>query len=361
MVNNKKIKLLLFAKYGTKGASSRYRSYQYIPYLENQGIQIDINVLFTNKDLNRLYKKGSYGILILIKAFLKRLSKLLFVFKYDLIIIEYELFPYFPPIFEIFLKKSGKKYIVDFDDAIFHNYDMSPNIIVRSLLKKKIIKVIKNATAITAGNQYLYNYASNWNKNINIIPTVVDLSKYIHIEADKNPDFFVIGWIGSPSSSKYLLNLAGVFQKLEKDKFRLKFIGFDQRLKKQFKGIEVEWIEWSEHSEVKEIKSFDVGIMPLEKSPWEMGKCGFKLIQYMACGIPVIASPVGVNNEIVMHGKNGFLAETADDWYNSFLNLYKDKELCAQMGVEGIKTVSEKYSLEKTYPGYLDIITSLTK
>lgn len=361
MVISKKIKILFFAKYGTKGASSRYRIFQYIPYIVNSGFHVDINILFTNADLNRLYKKGSYGLLTLVKAFIRRFTKLLFIFRYDLIIIEYELFPYFPPIFEFMFKISGKKYIVDYDDAIFHNYDLNRKYFIRLLLKNKISRVIKNASAVIAGNPYLFAYASERNDNVRIIPTVVDYSKYISIRPDKKQDKFIIGWIGSPTSGEYLLTLRGVFRKLDKEIFSFKLIGFDENLKRYFKDISPELVVWNEETEIKEIKSFNVGIMPLQNNPWSLGKCGLKLIQYMACGIPVIASPVGINNDIVIHGKNGFLAATENDWYNCILKLYNDRELCEQMGKEGIKIVKEKYSLEKTYPKYIDIITSITK
>lgn len=361
MVIIKKVRILFFTKYGTLGASSKYRSYQYIPYIENNKINVEISELFTNADLERLYNKGSYGFISLVKAFFRRIYSLLFIAKYDLIIIEYELFPYFPPIFEFVLKVLGKKYIVDYDDAIFHNYDLNPNFFIRFFVKNKIGKVIKNASAVITGNQYLFDYASMWNNNVRIIPTVLDVTKYDSSLSYKEHDDFVIGWIGSPSTSKYLLNMRDVFQLLNTNGylFRLKFIGADKSLKKNFTDLDAEWIEWNENTEVKEIKSFSVGIMPLEITPWTKGKCGFKLIQYMACEIPVIATPVGINKEIVIHGKNGFLAETVYEWYDSILKLMENKELRKIMGVKGKKIINEKYSLEKTSSVYLDVITSI--
>lgn len=116
----------------------------------------------------------------------------------------------------------------------------------------------------------------------------------------------------------------------------------------QMPGVNVEAVQWSNESEVAKICKFDVGIMPLPDEPWTRGKCGFKLIQYMACGLPVVASPVGVNADIVSDGVNGYLADTTDQWVNRLSRLASDHSLREGMGQEGRKLVEEQYCLQAT-------------
>ena len=354
------MKILFFTKYGTSGASSRYRTFQYLPFLRKHGIDLDINELFSNSDLARLYIKGTYGFLRLVKSFIRRLFVFPLLKKYDLIIIEYELFPYLPSFFEYLLKLCKKKYILDYDDAIFHNYDMNPNLIIRLLLRNKIRNVIKNSAAVITGNTYLFEYASRCNNNVKLIPTVINYNNYLNITLNEQKNDFIIGWVGSPTSSKYLIPLIDVFLRLDPKLFKLKFIGVDENVKPLFKDLPVEWVKWSKDSEIEEIKTFSVGIMPLEDSPWTRGKCGFKLIQYMACGIPVIASPVGANKEIVIHGVNGFLAESKEEWHAYFLKLFNEKELREKLGKKGLNLVKNKYSLKKTSIEYRELIFSFS-
>jgi hypothetical protein len=161
-------------------------------------------------------------------------------------------------------------------------------------------------------------------------------------QTDADP--VVVGWIGSPSTTHYLKELAPVFNRL-KETLAVRFVAVGARVD-QLSGLPVEAREWSEQCEITEIQAFDIGIMPLPDEPWSRGKCGYKLIQYMACGLPVVASPVGVNTEIVQSEFNGFLAHTHEEWTEALTRLIQDKQLRMKYGAEGRKRVENHYSLQ---------------
>ena len=228
--------------------------------------------------------------------------------------------------------------------------------------KNKISKVIQHAKAVLAGNEFLATYARKTNQNVFIVPTVVDPKRYTLRELPLNPKKkFTIGWIGSPSTSTYVKEIAAAIRRFCKQyDAELVLVGSGQI---DLEGIPLQIKEWSEETELDELYSFDVGIMPLTDGVWTRGKCGFKLIQYMACGLPVVASPIGVNQDLVKQGISGFLASSEDEWFKAFENLYQSKVLRDKMGVSGRKTFEELFSLEVFNPIVAKILkqASITK
>ena len=341
-------RLLFLTRYARSGASSRYRTFQYLPNLEKAGIYYEVSPLFDDEYLNSRYRsqsiwKHAVGVL------LRRFKSLLNVRQFDLIVIEYEILAYFPALFERLLKRIGVPYVVDYDDALFHRYDQHPNPLIRSLLGNKIAAVMRNAKLVIAGNNYLAEYALQAGaKQVEVIPTVIDLARYplsMPPPRGKN-DRFTIGWIGSPTSAVYLLQIAQALTGICRDgKSRLRLIGSGPI---ELPGVDLEVLPWSEESEVNQMHSFDVGIMPLRDDPWARGKCGLKLIQYMGCGLAVVASPVGVNSDIIEHGKNGFLASTQDEWQQAIEGLAYDTWLRKRMGACGRRKVEQYYCLQVT-------------
>ena len=268
--------------------------------------------------------------------------------EYDLIWIEKEIFPFLPAFIECLLARMGVLYVVDYDDALFHRYDRNKNWLIRVILGRKIDSVMKCASLVIAGNEYLADKARSAKaQNVAIVPTVVDLTRYQENQ-QLNKSSLVIGWIGSPSTSKYLLSISSVIKSLTKD-FNVRFVAVGAS-EDVISGTDVEVLPWSEETEVQSIQTFDIGIMPLADDPWERGKCGYKLIQYMACGIPVVASPVGVNKQIVKHGVNGFLAQNVTEWEQALQQLLSDENLRSQMGNKGRDLVESRYSLQIQAP-----------
>lgn len=324
--------------------------------MESAGHKVVISSLFDDEYLNRKYTTGHTSKLSIVKSLFRRLWAVLSVHKSSVVFIEYELLPYVPAFLERWLQWRYVHMIVDYDDALFHQYDQHKKRWIRLLLGKKIAKVMQSASTVVAGNRYLASYAlDNGAKEVVIIPTVVDLQRYPVRFTKQSDSTFTIGWIGSPSTSSYLKLIAPALSELCQDpNIRIHLIGAGLV---ELPGVRLVGIQWSEQTEVDEMQRFDVGIMPLPDDPWARGKCGFKLIQYMACGLPVIASPVGVNTEIVTHGLNGYLAETPDEWVNAIRHLKSNPKLCKEMGATGRRRVEESYCLNVTTPKMIGLFS----
>lgn len=346
------MKILALTRYDHLGASSRLRTYQYVSPLQAMGIDVQVSPLLSDNYLKQLYAKQPKNWPAVVFDYSLQALKLLSAKQFDLLWIEKELFPNCPAWIEQTLNVLGVDYIVDYDDAIFHNYDLStPTLNIN--LADKIDKVMKNAALVICGNSYLAERAYSASaKHVEIIPTVIDINRYVVVEA-KARSKLVIGWIGSPVTVKYLEIIIPALQVVAREfPLELRVIGATFMAE----GFDIDCRLWSEESEVSEIQDFDVGIMPLIDSPWERGKCGYKLIQYMACGKPVIASPIGVNKVIVSHGVNGYYASTIDEWVQAFRALYSDAQSRLVMGTKGRKIVEEEYSLKITAPRLAKLI-----
>ncbi|MBI4473852.1 MAG: glycosyltransferase family 4 protein [Acidobacteria bacterium] len=340
--------ILLLSRYGWAGNSSRHRSLKYLPYLEREGMNIKVAPLVDDAYVENLYNGRRTDWIALFRAYVKRVQDLLSVRHFDLVWIERETLPYLPALPESCLDRLGIPYVIDYDDAIFHNYDQHRRWIVRSLLGRKIDQVMRHARLVVVGNSYLGDRAqkagARW---IEEVPTVVDLSK-IDPGLEHRNEVFTIGWIGTPPNARYLTSIAPALEEVCKGgRSRLVMVGVRRF---ELSGIPLTIRNWSLETEVSEIQRFDAGIMPLPHSPFERGKCGYKLLQYFACARPGVASPVGVNSSIVENGVNGFLASTTKEWIDALMILREDPDLRKRMGVAGRQKVEQHYSLEKTAP-----------
>lgn len=353
------LSILFFTKYSRKGASSRYRTLQYIPYLERNGVACTISPLFDDDYLEFRYRHGRVSMSAVVRAFLRRIWTLATCKKFDVLVIEKELFPYMPALATKMLSWMNVQYIVDYDDALFHQYDNHKFNLVSRLLGSKILRVMRGAAVVIAGNNYLAGYAkAAGSRNVRLVPTVVDLELYSEPELHRDKeDVFTIGWIGSPTTSVYLEAIASALAEVcAGGKARVQLVGSGPCT---LTGVPVDIVSWDEETEIEKLNNFDVGIMPLPNEPWERGKCGLKLIQYMACGLPVVASPVGVNTEIVQERKNGFLAEDHDAWVRALTVLRDSPETCNKMGSAGRIDVEKHYSLQRWAPELLTVLNSV--
>lgn len=360
-VNSHRPKVLFLTKYARNGASSRYRTFQYLPWLERAGIECRVMPLFDEAYLIHRYQSGRGRPQDVLRAFGRRLRALASARQFDLVVIEYELLPYFPALPERWLNWLDVPYLVDYDDALFHQYDQHKNGWVRRLLGQKIARVMRCAKLVTVGNAYLAAYARRAGAaRVELLPTVIDLTRYPQLRVPRPPDRpFTIGWIGSPSTAAYLEAIAPALARVCRGgKGRLQLIGSGPV---DLPDVPVEVLPWNDATEVNMLRHFDVGIMPLPDQLWARGKCGFKLIQYMACGLPVVASPVGVNAEIVEHGVNGFLASTEDEWVQALGSLLSDAELRERMGRAGREKVEQHYALQVTGPRLVELIESAAR
>lgn len=351
------MKVLVLTRYSRLGASSRYRMFQYLPLLKKNCWQIEVHCLLGDNYINALYGKTSFPYLELIKSYLERIWLLLRKEKYDLIWLQQEALPWIPSFVEKFLLSGKIPIVVDYDDAFFHRYDQHKNLFIKFFLRKKINRIMEISSAVVVCNNYLAQRAKDSKaKSVELLPTVVDLDLY-KIKTPNAKEIFTIGWVGSPHTAKYLDAIKPILTELIKDEnVKVSILGSG---KYDLPGAQ--FIDWNEETEIENIRTFDVGIMPLDNTSWERGKCGFKLIQYMACGIPVIASPIEINAKIVNHRVNGFLAETLDGWKEYFKLLKDNVKLREEMGLQGRKTVEENYTLEVNTPKLINILKSVLR
>lgn len=349
------MKILILSRYDRQGASSRLRTMQYIPYLQAAGMEVDVSPLFDAayladmyRDLRRPSKVAGY--------YFKRLAQLRGGARTDVVWLEKEALPWLPWFMEKLALPKGVPIVSDYDDAIFHRYDQHGRSVVKHLLGHKIDEVMAHSTVVTAGNAYLAKHARSVGaRHVELVPTVVDTDAYRSKSYADKVETPRIGWIGTPETwSKFGRPIFELVRAIAKDNggmFRAVGAG-------HLEGdpAEVEFLDWSEQDEIALIQGMDIGIMPLQDTPWARGKCGYKLIQYMACGLPVVASPVGVNKEIVEHGVNGYLASNDEEWKAALETLLRDQDLRQRMGHAGRKKVEAEFSLQTYGPRVAHIL-----
>ncbi|MEI7707008.1 MAG: glycosyltransferase [Chlorobium sp.] len=339
------ITVLGLALYGPLAASNRYRLSQYVTGLAAYGIDLQISHLLGDDYLRYRFGNGSIPVDAIFSAGIDRLTKLLRKQEYDIAMVHCELFPLLPAWIECSLIR--RPYIYDFDDAFYLKYHSGLMGVARPLLGRKFERVIAGAAAVTAGNRVLANYALQFNTKTHLFPSVVDTGRYLSRPAGHHGKVFTVGWIGSPSTAPFLMELVGPLSVIGKESpIRFIVIGGKAPVVPNVTVVEM---EWNEHTEIDLINSFDVGVMPLPVDDWARGKCAFKLIQYMACGVPVIASPVGANSDVITDDC-GLMASTPEEWVNRLRIMRDDPKKRAEMGKAGRLRVEAHYSLDTNLP-----------
>jgi glycosyltransferase involved in cell wall biosynthesis len=349
-----------FTRHGRSAASTRQRLLQYIPALEAAGFRVEFEPLLGNDYVRSLVDGGGFSRLDVARSYFKRMRALLSGPGADIVWIYAELFPYLPGWIERLALSRSRTIVYDFDDAFFHTYGASSNPLVRGLLGRKFEPLLQRAAACSCGNAYLLDYATRFCRRSIILPTVVDTDLYKPRTSQTEPNGpLVIGWIGSPSTWGYLLPILPLLAELSRERgVRVRVVGAGaQAEKERFPGLDL--VEWAESREVADVQAMDIGIMPVPDDFWAKGKSGYKLIQYMACGIPVVASPVGVNRDIVAHGTSGFQATSLSEWRASMIELIEDADLRARMGSAGRKRAEEEYSLTVQAPRLISLLKSV--
>ena len=353
-----KVKLLALTRYTSEGPSSRVRFFQYFPELENAGFDIQTEPFFSESYITSLFENKPKPLLDIAASYFHRVGVILAQHRFNVIWMQYELLPWLPFWMENLLISKKSKLVVDYDDAVFHRYDKHRLPIVRAMLGKKIDRVMRLADLVIVGNAYLAERAAAAGaQRIEILPSVVDFHAYQRGTHLKKDDQFTVGWLGSPQTVKYLIDFKTMIKKVLSEGVRFAIVGAP--VPQVLKEYPLESWHWTLENEVDLIHQMDVGIMPLVDSPFERGKCGYKLIQYMACGLPVIASPVGINQKLVVPGENGFLARNDKEWIEAILVLKNDRETRIKMGQAGRNLVKEAYSLEVNAPKLIKFLKSL--
>jgi len=358
------LRVWILSRYSRLGASSRLRMLQYRPWLEAAGLEVVHEPFFDDAYLGALYAGRRRGAASL-RHVLRRLAVLRRRPPPDLIWLEYETLPWLPWLLERSVLPRGVPIVSDYDDAVFLRYDAHRLAPVRGLLGGKIDSVMAASRLVLAGNRHLADHADAAGATrVERVPTVVDLDHYPPAappaEAAAPNRGTRIGWIGTPQTWAALARPIHdvVLPVLKAEGAVIRAIGASLA---PAAGDHLEILPWSEAKEAELIRGTDIGIMPLPDTPWTRGKCGYKLIQYMACGLPVVASPVGVNTEIVEHGVNGFLASCDAEWREALKTLLADPQLRRSMGAAGRRKVEEAYSLGVWGPRVAGLLSDVAR
>jgi len=311
-------------------ASFKFRVVQYLPYIEQQGLEYDILVLPHNLWSRRRFfnQLSAYDVIFWQKRLLGRLD------LWD-------------------LRRNSRHLIYDFDDSVMYNDAKDGNFDSHRLIRR-FQHMVKAADKVIAGNEFLEEQAERYTNEEKIvrIPSVVDLNvwrvKVFPSHASKD---IIIGWVGSQSTLPYWVDKLPLWKSISRKYPNVVFRVICDDTAKTFsapiyKDFRFQATEWTEAGQVEDCNTLDIGLMPLPDTPWTRGKCGFKLIQYLSLGKAAVASPVGVNRQIILHGKTGLLAETDEDWINGLSLLIENEEKRLELGHEGYRHVQENYSLQ---------------
>ena len=341
-----KKKIFFYLKYGSLSASTRLRFLSFFSYLKNY-YQIYDYVLFDNEYFKNKIVNNKINILKIFLTYFKRACQVFLQEKNSLIVIQGELLPYIPAFFEKILIFKKCKIILDLDDAFFHRYDENKNSFYNFFLKKKFEYLFKNSSLVIVGSDYLKLEARKKGaKKIIKLPTGIEFSRAKKFQKIKKNQKFTVVWIGSPSTTVYLKEVIPALNKffLSKKNIKFKIIGAKSF---GFRDLPIEFHDWKLEEEYYLLSKCHVGIMPLFNDKWSKGKCAFKLLQYMAVGIPVIASPIGENLNVVKNNYNGYFARDTEEWLKYFEKLYNKRSLIKLMGKRGIKKIELNYDIEK--------------
>ncbi len=339
-----------------RSPGQRFRFEQYLSFLESHGFEWEISNLLSEKDDKRYYQSGNYHwkAWIALKGVIKRFWDVLKANQYDIIFLYREAYFTGTTFFEKRFKASSAKLIFDFDDAIWMR-DVSAGNKHLAFLKDpdKVPKLIALCDRIFVGNDYLLQYAMQFNPSCSLIPTTIDTVN-LHNKRKKHEEKsrITIGWTGSRTTLKYLKPIYPILERL-KLQYQIEVLVICD-VPPEDTPFPFTYLPWNLESEIEDLLKIDIGVMPLPDDKWAKGKCGFKILQYMGLGIPAIASPVGVNQEIIEEGENGFLANSLAEWELRLTELIEGLELRKMLGKKGYETVEARYSVNSLQDRYLE-------
>lgn len=336
----------------------RYRSEQWFSLLPSSDLNVRHFPLFTERDYRRLYVAGRSAEKAARTAVAlgRRLAQIQSAIKADVVYLYREAFPLFGPLVEKFLARRVPV-VYDFDDAIWLGDTSYENAWVRHL--KRPLKVgvsCSIAERTIVGNEYLADFAAEFAPNVTVIPTTVDVDRYRPgVAFNRKVSPIRVGWMGSPTTAPYLGGVEGALRQVLRDRSNVELViagAPEYRSLEDCRRVTV--LPWSVASEIPILQSFDIGIMPMPDTPWTRGKCALKALLYMSVGSATIASPVGVNRDIIRDGWNGVLATSPSQWYEGLCRLIDDAAWRNALAVEGRRTVTNRFAGQRWAPCFLE-------
>jgi glycosyltransferase involved in cell wall biosynthesis len=351
------MKLLVLAPTPSSAASTRFRLEQFFPALRTVGIEPILRPFLDEDGFAVLYRRGAPWpkLRAAARAIVGRAADVVRASGAAAVLVHREAALVGPPLIEWLLTRVARRPVIfDLDDAVWVPY-VSPTYGAQlsRLLKApgKTHFTLAAAARVIAGNGYIADYARRYNARTEIIPTVVDTEQFR--PATREHDVPVLGWIGTHSSLQYLRALVPALRRLHaRRRFVLRVIGgmLDAP------GLPVENVPWTLAREVADFQSLDIGLYPLVEDSWSVGKSGFKAVQYMACAVPVVASPVGATMAIIRHGETGYLAASDDEWVARLEELIDSPPLRRRVGEAGRGEAVARWSLSTHAPRFVDIV-----
>ncbi|MBI5857841.1 MAG: glycosyltransferase [Sphingobacteriales bacterium] len=338
----------------------RFRFEHFLPMLDDAGIRYKVSSFLSLRGRKRLYTRGNIPgkVLAMISGCGRRLGDMFTLGRYEYVYIHRWAALAGPPVFEwLIAKVFRKKIIYDFDDSIWVNESAYNKKYLAVKFLGKVFRICRWAHTVTVGNQYLYNIASNYNKNVLIIPTVVNTETVHGKNQNQVTGKPAVGWTGSFSTLIYLDIIVPVLQKLQEKIDFTFFVIADKDPHLPLKNYQ--FIPWNIKTETEDLLNFHIGLMPLTDDEITRGKCGFKAIQYMALGMPALASPVGINNEIINDGVNGYLCKTGEDWEQRITQLLSDPALRSRLGKAAREKVENYYSVKSVSTLFLSLFSTV--
>ncbi len=335
------MRVLFLPVYSIQWASSRYRAYHYAERLQSMGIESRV----LPPPQPRFFSRVFY--LLKLLASLPRV---------DVVFIQKKLFA--RPLFSL-ICLLNRRIVFDFDDALFASpSSVDPTAFRQAAIRKQLDATLRGASQVVAGNDFLMEYALRHNSRVTVIPTPVESHTVKPLEPRRiGASRLFLGWTGKSENLIYLRGLASVFREVRAragHPVALKVI-CDAPL--SLEEIDIINVPWRLESELEALRSIDVGIMPLYDDDWSRGKCGFKLLLFMSLEIPVVASPVGANRQIIQDGVNGYLVSSDQEWIAKLLMLIEDPERRRRIGESGRKMVEQRYSYQATIPELLRVFS----
>lgn len=308
--------------------SARFRIRQYKDILMNNGIEIkEYYTKYNSYPPSGNLKRIDWGV----KNLISRGSQVIKSSNYEVNLIQ-KLFLSKYVTLERFVKN---RVIFDVDDAIWTYTG-----------EKSIKRICELSDKIICGNEFLANYFGMYNKNILILPTAVNTIRFKPGNSLEKKGYITIGWSGSSSGLKYIYEIEEQLKKVISSKVHLLIICDKEPMFKEINSEYVDYIKWSKSDEVKSLQMIDIGIMPLKRDIFSMGKCSYKMLLYMACGKPVVVSKVGMNEEVLREDNFGFGVENMEQWSEALKALINNENLRKSMGRKGRKVVLSKYSVD---------------
>ncbi len=337
---------------------------RYTPLLAQSGVSLDVVPFFTDAHLGVAYSRSTLlqrvrKVCLYVGSVASRLLTLRRARRYDLLWVQTEAVPFFPLFVENMLRKSNIPVVVDYDDAVQVHYERLASDTLAKYLHGRIAAVMASSSMVVVGNSYLAQYARRLNSSVAVIPSCIDTDKYHNLPAGRGTNEFVVGWIGTPLTARYLAMLGAPLRRLALEcDLVVHAVGVADLA---IEGVRTRCLPWAEETEARDVAGFDVGVMPLPDDDFTRGKCGVKLLQYMAAGVPGVASPVGVNSDIVVHGANGMLARTDEDWYQCLRTLALDAGARTRLGEEARRTVESEFSLKARFSQLSEVLMTAAR